>query len=96
MPRRQKFDFLNPEFLVENLRVEVPVRRTEDGTQWVFINPCPFCGRKHLHGAPDGSDGGHRVAHCPDPAGRLNNELNRSYILVPVEPGQTEHQAAGA
>jgi len=23
--------------------------------------PCPFCGKRHIHGAVDG----HRLAHCP-------------------------------
>lgn len=29
-------------------------------------DPCPFCGREHRHGIPDG----HRLSHCPNNAER--------------------------
>ena len=43
----------------------VPVRRI--GNQVKLIG-CPFCGKKHLHGAgrSEGPDFGHRLAHCAD------------------------------
>lgn len=41
---------------------------------------CPFCGRTHTHGLPDGPDDarsyGHRGSHCHSPGG--------TYLLVPV------------
>jgi len=43
-------------------------RESRDGTEWVF--QCPYCRRKHIHGAK----AGHRTAHCGDP---LPNYRNR-------------------
>lgn len=45
-------------FSVPN-RVSWPFHRRHLRDKWVV--PCPFCGRVHLHGFPEGR----RVAHCP-------------------------------
>lgn len=37
-----------------------------EGAQFVFVDPCPFCGDKHRHGAPAV---GLRVANCSPYAG---------------------------
>jgi excisionase family DNA binding protein len=46
------------------------------GSELIFLTPCPYCGRKHTHGA--GGGGGHRAAHCPDEI-----KQGRKYIKVP-------------
>ena len=62
----------------------IPVRLDANNGQFVFINPCPWCGTKHHHGAGEEPytkerlNGmlGHRVAHC------TSNSPERGYILV--------------
>jgi len=54
--------------------IEPIVRVRRDGDLLRFVEPCPTCGRKHVHGVGDGGKNGwhgHRVAHCPrrDPCG---------------------------
>lgn len=41
-------------------------RLTPSGTQITI--KCPYCGEKHLHGAPEGREAEHRLAHCWQPA----------------------------
>lgn len=54
---------------------EVLVRR--EWPHLIFAQPCPYCGRRHLHGAASG--GGHRQAHCADLV-----VARRGYFLVVV------------
>ena len=61
-------------------KVPVTLARLVRG-QWV-VQKCPYCGKKHYHGAGGKRDNpltflGHRVAHCFGP-----NADNRGYILV--------------
>ena len=52
-----------------------------EGYQWILVNPCPFCGRKHRHGAGNIRENnpekylGFRIAQCnlinPLVAGRV-------------------------
>lgn len=44
--------------------VEGPL--TPSGTQITI--KCPYCGKKHLHGAPEGDEAEHRRAPCWEPA----------------------------
>lgn len=37
--------------------------RVRDGYLLEMIEPCPFCGQKHIHGLGNGS----RVPHCKNP-----------------------------
>jgi len=63
---------------------EVPVElvHNRDGIRdWKFVDGCPYCGKRHHHGAgPEGTDPGdylgHRVAHCITPG------CLAGYILV--------------
>ena len=48
---------------------------------------CPYCGRKHTHGAPGGEISGPRNSHC------LDHTLKGSYTLVP--PGWSPDSDAG-
>lgn len=51
------------------------------GPHLVFSVRCPYCGRRHYHGAGGGF--GPRVAHCPDLApGRPVPGRENGYILV--------------
>jgi hypothetical protein len=55
--------------------------RSRDGKQLVII--CPYCGKKHHHGAVServGAGNGHRVAHCAIRTG-VND---RGYVVVEV------------
>ncbi len=48
------------------------------GNQWRGF--CPYCGKKHTHGAPQRPSGrhqGHRVSHC-----LRKKPQDRGYILV--------------
>lgn len=54
----------------------MPRARRDSVPQVKFVKPCPFCGKRHRHGAPEeGGDPGHRVNHCI-------NGNNRDYFLV--------------
>jgi hypothetical protein len=53
---------------------EIQVRR--EGMYLIFVNHCPYCGRRHYHGARGGA--GHRAAHCPGPA----RGMEKGYILI--------------
>lgn len=71
---------------------EVEVEESPDGIHLIFINGCPYCGKKHFHGVggglgPDGTYG-HRVSHCPDPYAMASNK--RGYILVPALAGKNQ------
>ncbi len=55
---------------------EVLATRTAAGALAIT---CPFCCRRHVHGAVPGW----RVAHCAGTGPR------RSYLLVPIEPRTT-------
>ncbi|MCU1670512.1 MAG: hypothetical protein JWP40_3439 [Blastococcus sp.] len=51
-----------------------------DTRLWLVLD-CPHCHRQHTHGAgPDGTDDGHRVAHCLD-----RKEDNPGYFIVKKE-----------
>jgi hypothetical protein len=60
----------------------------------VFLISCPYCGRKHIHGAGKPPFrrppwvAGHRVAHCP-PMGEIKRvgeiKQGRKYVKVPLE-----------
>ena len=52
--------------------VKATLNKTNTGLELTFF--CPFCGRKHIHGAGSG----HRIAHC------YPSELapTRGYVLV--------------
>jgi hypothetical protein len=58
-----------------------------DGNSLVFLIPCPYCGKKHSHGAMNKPkkkepwDGGHRVAECP-----AGGEVKRGRKWVKVPP----------
>jgi len=77
---------MNPETYECNIPV-VPVHR--EGPHWVFMEPCPYCGRHHCHGA--GASAGHVAAHCPDRVDKKGNFLGKTpgtaqgYILKEVE-----------
>ena len=48
-----------------------------------FAKPCPWCGKRHIHGAePDGGDPGDRVAHCAN-----DGPPGRGYYLVMKREG---------
>jgi len=32
----------------------------------VVVIDCPYCGKTHTHGCPNGKTVGHRIAHCSD------------------------------
>jgi len=53
---------------------DVEVEQVEFGRQGQrgVIIRCPHCRKRHVHGWPDGTSLGHRVAHCHDrkPEGR--------------------------
>ncbi len=56
----------------------MPKARRDSVPQVKFVKGCPFCGKRHIHGAqPDGGDPGHLVAHCLDGIG-----TGRGYYLV--------------
>lgn len=41
-----------------------PIARVgRDGNVMRFVDPCPFCGKKHIYGGT----AGHRAAHCSPP-----------------------------
>ena len=66
----------------------IPVRFDADNGQLVFIDPCPWCGNKHVHGAGEPPYTkerlnrmlGHRGAHC-----RTSNRPKEGYTLVWTE-----------
>ena len=64
---------------------EVEVKEDPDGIHLVFVNDCPFCGKKHFHGRGRGPQPiyGHRIAHC-----RSKSFDNPGYILVPSRQTQ--------
>jgi Meiotically up-regulated gene 113 len=47
------------EYEVQGVRAYAVLRRDTEESE---TDPCPFCGRGHVHGKGDG----HRVAHCAD------------------------------
>ena len=61
----------------------------QEGGSLIFLIPCPYCGKKHTHGAAGEHhkprDAGHRVAHCP-PGGEIKK--GRKYVKVPPEAEQ--------
>ena len=57
--------------VVRVVRVKGP-----DGERFI-IQRCPFCGRRHIHGAAEG----HRKPHCP-----LDKEPPGGYILREAVP----------
>jgi len=71
---------------------EIPVVKCRrEGVHLVFVEPCPYCGKKHLHGVGDGG-GGHRVSHCvPKPPRRPWERprpipgADKGYILKVIE-----------
>lgn len=65
------------------VKVKANARKSTDGTLWVFDLICPFCDKRHVHGAgvvatakdePDAGYFGERSAHC-DPT--------KKYEIVP-------------
>ena len=43
------------------------VRVRREGHVLRFVDPCPYCNRRHIHGIGDGGKNGwfgHRVGHC--------------------------------
>lgn len=55
---------------------------------WRILD-CPHCHRQHTHGAGrDGTDAGHRVAHC------ATGQPNPGYILEPVGPRSDQDDAS--
>ena len=52
--------------MTDNIIPIVEGRLTPSGTQITI--KCPYCGKKHLHGAPEGDEAEHRRAHCWEPA----------------------------
>lgn len=69
---------------------QIPVAPVElVGRQWVVLR-CPYCGRRHYHGAGGGANPrdylGHRVAHCTRP------ESGPGYV---PGGGKTRHSKLG-
>ena len=51
---------------MEEGRPVIPCKKV--GVHLIFLVPCPYCGRRHRHGAGSGPpwEGGHRVADCSE------------------------------
>jgi hypothetical protein len=54
---------------------------TEHNGVWMVVTePCPYCGKVHVHGAGPSHEVpmlGHRAAHC------INEPATTGYILIP-------------
>lgn len=53
-------------------------------TPWVWVVPCPFCGRQHHHSAQPG----HREPHCPPGEGPAEG-----YVLRHAGPADAAMRA---
>jgi hypothetical protein len=75
--------------VVDAIVLEYVPWRPADGARYIFSIACPYCGKKHTHGAGTvfediPQQAGHRVAHCASEKAQAVNDAG--YILRVAEP----------